>query len=75
LHHDGGLEHAAARIDGLIEGCDLVICPVDCVSHGACQRAKALCRKLNKQFVPLRSSGATAFARALQTLVSEGRQR
>jgi hypothetical protein len=72
LHHDGGIEHAAARIDGMIEGCDLVICPIDCISHGACQRAKALCRKLNKQFIPLRSSGATAFARVLQTLGTRG---
>jgi hypothetical protein len=68
LHHDGGLEQSQARIDGLVEGCDLVVCPIDCVSHGACRRAKALCRKLGKPFVPLRSSGTTAFARALQSL-------
>lgn len=66
LHHDGGIEQAAVRIDGLIEGCDAVFCPIDCVSHAACLRAKALCRKHNKPFVPLRSSGVTTFARALE---------
>lgn len=68
VHHDGGLEHAAARIDGLVSGCDVVFCPIDCVSHAACQRAKALCRKHAKPFVPLRSSGATTFARALAAI-------
>jgi Uncharacterized protein conserved in bacteria (DUF2325) len=65
LHHDGGLEQATARIDALVAGCDVVFCPIDCVSHAACQRAKALCRRHNKPFVPLRSSGASTFARAL----------
>lgn len=65
IHHDGGLEQAVARIDGLIEGCDAVFCPIDCVSHSACLRAKALCRKHNKRFVPLRSAGRSAFERAL----------
>jgi Uncharacterized protein conserved in bacteria (DUF2325) len=70
IHHDGGLEQATARIDGLIESCDAVFCPIDCVSHAACLRAKQLCRKYNKPFVPLRSSGVTSFARALEQLTS-----
>lgn len=68
VHHDGGLEEATARIDGLVAGCDAVFCPIDCVSHAACQRAKALCRKHDKPFVPLRTSGTTTFARALAVL-------
>lgn len=68
IHHDGGEEQAVARIDGLIEACDAVFCPIDCVSHTACLRAKALCRKLRKPFVPLRSSGAASFERALSAL-------
>jgi hypothetical protein len=68
VHHDGGIEHATARIDGLVEGCAAVFCPIDCISHAACQRAKALCRKHAVPFVPLRSSGATTFARALERL-------
>jgi Uncharacterized protein conserved in bacteria (DUF2325) len=70
VHHDGGIEHASHRIEGLVEGCDAVFCPVDCVSHAACLRAKAYCRKYNKRFVPLRSSGATSFARALEHLAT-----
>ncbi|MEW5964073.1 MAG: DUF2325 domain-containing protein [Pseudomonadota bacterium] len=68
LHHDGGLEEAVDLIDGLVTRCDAVFCPIDCISHGACERAKHLCRKLAKPFVPLRSSGASSFKRALHEL-------
>lgn len=68
VHHDGGEEHALVRIDGLVEGCDAVVCPIDCVSHSACLRAKALCRKFAKPFLPLRSAGASSFERAVQSL-------
>jgi hypothetical protein len=71
VHHDGGGEQAVTRIDGLIEACDAVFCPIDCVSHTACLRAKALCRKLRKPFVPLRSSGAASFQRALSALPAD----
>jgi hypothetical protein len=45
-----------------------VLCPIDCVSHQACLKVKALCRRCAKPFVPLRSSSATCFARAIEAL-------
>jgi len=69
LHHDGGIERAVSRIDSTIEGCDAVFCPIDCVSHAACLKAKAICKRLQKPFIPLRSSGAATFERALSNLV------
>lgn len=68
LYHDGGLEEALTRIDSLVSSADCVLCPVDCISHLACQRAKALCRKHHKAFVPLRAAGVSTFARALRDL-------
>ncbi|HEY0832874.1 MAG TPA: DUF2325 domain-containing protein, partial [Azospirillum sp.] len=68
LHHDGGVEQAAHCLEGLVERADLVVCPVDCVSHDACLRVKGLCRRMRKPFIPLRSSGATTFLRTLETL-------
>jgi Uncharacterized protein conserved in bacteria (DUF2325) len=44
----------------------VVFCPIDCISHHACLKAKHLCRRLAKPFVPLRSSSATCFARAIE---------
>ncbi|SDU49260.1 DUF2325 domain-containing protein [Stappia sp. ES.058] len=69
LHHDGGVEDAPQRLDHLLPSVDCVFCPVTCVSHDACLRAKRACQKLNTPFVPLRSAGQSAFARALRSLV------
>lgn len=70
LHHDGGLEQSAHLIDDLISRCDAVICPVDCINHQACLKAKKLCRKLRKPFMPVSSRGTTTFQRALAELAS-----
>ncbi|MCA1242897.1 DUF2325 domain-containing protein [Stappia stellulata] len=69
LHHDGGVEDAPQRLDQLLPSVDCVFCPVSCVSHDACLRAKRACQKLNMPFVPLRSAGQSAFAKALRSLV------
>ena len=68
FHHDGGIEHTPQRIDELVHRCHVVFCPVTCVSHQACLRAKRSCQRLQRQFVPLRSAGATTFARAISDM-------
>jgi len=45
---------------------DLVICPIDCISHNAIDCVKRKCQKLNKRFIPLRRSSLSALARALE---------
>jgi hypothetical protein len=65
-HHDGGIEESRANLQCALAGADLVFCPVDCISHDACLRAKQHCRQQNKRFIPLRSSGLSAFAAGLQ---------
>lgn len=68
LHHDGGVEDSLHRIAEMIERCDAVVCPIDCVSHGACQMAKSLCQRLNKRFLPISTSSRSGFKRALELL-------
>jgi hypothetical protein len=65
-HHDGGVEESRAGLQCALAGADLVFCPVDCISHDACQRAKQHCWQQNKRFIPLRSSGLSAFAAGLR---------
>ncbi len=65
LHHDGGVEHSLQQLEHLVERADLVFCPVDCVSHGACLLARELCKRANKPFVPLRSASLSHFRMAL----------
>jgi hypothetical protein len=70
LHHDGGIEHRLEQLEDLVAQADLVFCPVDCVSHGACLMARDLCKRANKPFVPLRSAGVTHFRRALDRVAT-----
>ncbi|MEM8817811.1 MAG: DUF2325 domain-containing protein [Pseudomonadota bacterium] len=69
-HHDGGLEQTPQRLDRLLPSVDCVLCPIDCVSHDACIRAKRACQRLEKPFLPLRSASQSSFRTALQQLAS-----
>jgi hypothetical protein len=64
LHHDA--EQGAALLPGLVHRADLVVFPVDCVSHDAAQAVKRLCRQAGRPFLPLRSAGATSLMAALR---------
>ena len=72
IHHDGGQEETLKALDGLVEQADVVFCPIDCISHQACLKAKHLCKRQAKPFVPLRSSSASCFARAIKMLEPDG---
>ncbi|MCW8908824.1 MAG: DUF2325 domain-containing protein [Sedimenticola sp.] len=64
-HHDGGVEESRANLHCLLGKADMVFCPIDCVSHDACLKVKRFCKQHAKPFIPLRSSGLSAFAREL----------
>ena len=65
LHHDGGVDDRSGLLAGLVSRADIVLFPVDCVSHEAVTIVKRLCRQTAKRYVPLRSSGTSSFAAAL----------
>ncbi|KMO42787.1 hypothetical protein VQ02_02340 [Methylobacterium variabile] len=56
LAHDGGVEESATLLPGLVARADLVLFPVDCVSHDAAGTVKRCCREADKRFVALRSA-------------------
>ena len=69
LHHDGGIEHHLNLLAGLASQADIVVFPVDCVSHHAAQAAKLLCRQTGKRFIPLRSASVASLLAALRSVV------
>ena len=71
-HHDGGVDDNIGRLGGVLNQADVVLCPVDCVSHGACLKAKAFCKQTAKPFVPLRSAGLSSFVAGLHEAVGQG---
>ena len=65
LHHDGGIEDNDVMLAGLVSRADLVLFPVDCVSHAAVGTVKRTCRNAGKTYLPLRSAAVTSFIAAL----------
>ncbi len=66
VHHDGGLEESSSRLGEILSQGDVVLCPIDCVSHAACRRAKQFCKRSSKPFLPLRSAGLSSFVGGLR---------
>jgi uncharacterized protein DUF2325 len=67
LHHDGGVEHHGSLLAGMASRADIMLFPVDCISHEAATMVKALCRQSGKRFVRLRSASVTSLLAALQS--------
>lgn len=71
IHHDGGVEETCAALPGLLGGADMVLCPVDCVSHNACRRVKEVCAYSMKPCAFLRSSGLSSLIKGLEEIVAK----
>lgn len=65
LCHDGGLEEALRRLDELIARADLVVCPLDRISHNAVFRIKQQCHRMKKAFLLVPRASFSAFVRGL----------
>lgn len=74
VHHDGGVEDNITRIDAVLPSVDCVLCPINCISHDACLRAKHGCQKLGKVFIPLKNDSQSCFKQALRQLSDERAQ-
>jgi hypothetical protein len=68
LHHDGGEEHGAQRLDATLSAADLVICQTGCVSHDAYWRVKEHCKRHGKRCVFVENPGSASLKRALAEL-------
>jgi hypothetical protein len=65
LHHDGGIEHSLSLLPGLISRADVLLFPIDCISHDAVATLKRLCRQLEKPYLPLRAASLATLASSL----------
>ena len=72
IHHDGGIDDSEKRLARIVGQADAVLCPVDCVSHGACLLAKQFCKRTAKPFVPLRSAGLSSFITGIHRVATAG---
>ena len=68
MGHDGGREDNRSQLDGLLARADLVLCPLDQVSHDAVHRLKRECKRRGKRFQLLSRASLSAFVRGLHEL-------
>lgn len=64
-YHDGYIKGGKDSLVKKVKSSDLVICPVDCNSHGACSVVKKLCKKYNKSLKILSKSSVSRVAASL----------
>lgn len=69
IHHDGGKEASRAILPKMLGTADAVLCPIDCVSHDACTCVKKICKRYQKPYVMMRSSGLSSLAKGLTEIV------
>ncbi len=72
LHHDGGAEDAAARLDTTLSAADLVICQTGCISHSAYWRVKDHCKRTGKRCIFVENPSSAGLKRALLALAPAG---
>lgn len=65
LSHDGGIEDSLGLIAGLVGRSDLVLFPVECVSHKATVLVKRLCESAGIALRPVRSASLAGFVQAV----------
>ncbi|HDK37763.1 MAG TPA: DUF2325 domain-containing protein [Thiolapillus brandeum] len=68
IHHDGGLEESRQRLATLLARADMVLCPLDCISHDAMNRIKRDCKRSGTPLQILPQSSLAAFSRGLQEI-------
>jgi Uncharacterized protein conserved in bacteria (DUF2325) len=68
LHHDGGIDDNIVALGGLVSRADLILFPVDCVSHEAMWSARRLAGQQGKPYLPMRTASLAAFTHALQQI-------
>jgi hypothetical protein len=68
LTHDGGREDSIHRLPALLAKADVVVCPADCLSHGAYYAVKRYCKRYGKPCALLDKSGVSTFRKGVEAV-------
>lgn len=64
-YHDGHIKGGWLNLENKVCKSDVVLCPVNCNSHGACLKVKELCKKYDKPIQMLPTSSISGISQAL----------
>lgn len=68
IHHDGGKEAARTQLPKMLHTADVVLCPLDFVSHDATTCVKRICKRNQKPYIMMRSAGLSSLAKGLHEI-------
>ena len=64
-YHNGSLQSGARQLERSLRRADIILCPVNCNSHGACIKVKNLAKKHKKTFYMLPNGSLSTISRLL----------
>jgi hypothetical protein len=67
-YHAGHMKSGGKGLENSVQRADLVLCPVNCNSHGACLKVKSLGKKFKKPVHMLSNFSLSAVARTMEQL-------
>ena len=70
VHHDGGREDGHQKLASIVSKADVVLCPLDCVSHTAMNAVKRHCQNNTKQLVFIPHASLSAFSKGLEEVAN-----
>jgi len=70
IHHDGGREDSSQKLASIVSRADVVVCPLDCVSHNAMNAVKRHCQINTKQLVFIPHASLSAFSKGLTEVMN-----
>jgi len=70
IHHDGGREDGPARLNSTLSRADIVVCPLDCISHKAIHLIKKHCEINTKPLTYMPRASMSAFTKVLSDIAS-----
>lgn len=57
MYHDGYVKSGVKKLEKMVKKVDIILCPLNCNSHGACKLTKKFCKKYKKCCKFVKSSG------------------
>lgn len=64
-YHNGSLQGGTRQLEKCLRRADIILCPVNCNSHGACVKVKDLAKKHHKTFYMLPNGSLSTISRLL----------
>jgi hypothetical protein len=71
LVHDGGIEDRHGMLATMLPRAQMVVFPIDCISHNAMQVAKQACARRGIACHPIRSASVASFVALMQRLATD----